>query len=294
MTSENRRKRKVVEGSQVFFEEDITLREDALPAPLLLPPLEPALFDELVLLYRDCFYHLVEEGDGPDRMTLDGLSFPVVPWQEVQAVEKEYLQTHADAVTRARAEFLRSLHPSLVDAAGNAVRTEPARQAASVALDKLRLLAAPEPARPAKALLPLDHLKPATSPSVLIAARPSYERTLFLDGRCYDLLTTAEFFEAWKKGFHPELARDVLNRPTPWPARELADFLLKNAGRANPRALSVVCANLYTRHRPLTLTLDGQDLVIVPRDATSTLLADWLKALAVEIKRQALAQFLTP
>src|SRR5262249_47539993 len=157
------RKRKVVEGSQVVFEEDVTLREDALAAPLPLPPLEPALFDELVLLFRDRFYHAVEQGDGPDRLALGGLSFPLVPWVEVHEVEQEYLRTHADAVARVRSDFLRSLHPSLVDAGGAPVRTGPARQAASVALDKLKLLAAP--ARPGKAPVPHDHLKPATAPS---------------------------------------------------------------------------------------------------------------------------------
>jgi hypothetical protein len=291
MTAENRRKRKVVEGPQVVFEEDVTLREEALAAPLPLPPPEPALFDELVLLFRDCFYHAVEQGDGPDRLALAGLSFPLVPWLEVHEVEKEYLQSHADAVARARSDFLRALHPSLVDAAGAPVRTEPARQAAGVALDRLKLLAAPAPARPGKAPVPHDHLKPATAPSLLLAARPDYDRTLFVDGRGYDLLTTTEFFESWKRGFHPELAKEVLGRPGPWPARELADFLLARGNRANPKALSVVCANLYTRHRPLTLTLDGLELVPVPRGTTAALLGDWLQALALEVKRQALAQF---
>jgi hypothetical protein len=292
MTSENRRKRKVVEGSQVFFEEDITLREDALAAGMPLPPLEPTLFEELVLLYRDCFFHLIEQGDGPDRLGVGGLSFPIVPLHEVQAVERDYLQTYASDVARARAEFLRSLHPSLVDAGGAPVRTESTRQAASVALDKLKLLAAAHPSTPAKGTVAGDHLRPAAAPSVLIAVHSGYERTLFVDGRCYDLLTTTEFFESWKRGFHPDLAREVLNRAGPWPARDLADFLLKNAGRANPRALSAVCANLYTRHRPLTLVLDGLEWVLVPRSGSSTIVGDWQQALALEVKRQALGQIL--
>ncbi len=292
MTADNRRPRKVVSGSQVYFEDDLKLNEAALAAPLALPPLDPAHFDELVLLYRDQLFHLVESGDGPDGMTLCGVSFPAVPLATVREAEERYLQTNTAAVATARAEFLCALHPSLVGAAGEAVRTAPTAHAASAALDKLRLLAAASPGRPAKSPVPAGHVKAPPGPSVLLRSLPGYDRSLLLDGRGYDLLTTREFFESWKRGFHPDLAQQVLERPTPWPAVELADFLLKNGSLANPRALSAACSGLHTRHRPLGFSLDGLDLIPVPRGSTASFLQDWLQALAQDLKRRALADYL--
>jgi hypothetical protein len=290
MTDDKRRKRKVIEGSQVFFEEDVTIREDALKAPLPLPPLDLPLFGELVILFRDQFFHLVEQGNEPDRMTLCGLSFPIVPSTTVQAVEERCRQTPTAAAVQV--EFLRGLHPSFVDAAGAPVRTKSTQLAASLALDKLKLIAAAESTSLRKPLVPIDHIRPPAQVSVLGVAVPGYERLLFLDGRVHDLLTSQEFFASWKRGFHPDIVQQVLERATPWPARELADFLHKNAARANARALSVVCAGLHTRHRPVSIVLDGLDFVPVLQGPTLSFLEDWQRVLAQDLKRRALGQFL--
>jgi hypothetical protein len=283
--------RKVIAGSPVYFEDDVALSSDALSAALPLPPLDAGPFDELVILYRDQLFHLVEEGDSPDRMVLVDCTFPLMPRTSVAGLEDTYRKAHQADLAQMQADFLRSLHPALVDEQGAAIRSGPAPQAAATAVDRLRRQGSLETARPPRAPVPVNRIKAPSPPSALSRLLPEYDRMLFLDGRAYLLHTTLEFFDQWKRGFHPEVVQLVQARGTPWPARELYDFLKQYKNRANPRTLAVVRGSLRTRHRPCTLTLDGVDLLPIPQGRTTAFLEDWRRALMYDLKQRALEQF---
>jgi hypothetical protein len=291
MSADKSRSRKVIAGSPVYFEDDLTLSSDAVSAALPLPPLDAGPFDELVILYRDQLFHLVEEGDSVDLMVLVDCTFPLVPRTSVVELEAAYHQAHQAGLGQMQAAFLRSLHPALVNEQGAAIRSGPAPQAAATALDHLRRLGPLETPRPPRAPVPVNRIKAPAPPSALSRLLPEYDRMLFLDGRAYLLHTTLEFFDHWKRGFHPEVVQLVQARSTPWPARELYDFLKQHKNRANPRTLAVVRGSLRTRHRPCTLTLDGLDLLPIPQGRTAAFLEDWRRAMMYDLKCRALEQY---
>src|SRR5262249_25129103 len=156
-----------------------------------------------------------------------------VPLTSVTTLEDAYRQAHQADLARMQSDFLRSLHPALVDERGAPVTAGPAPQAAATALDRLKRLRPLDSPRPPRAAVPVNRIKAPAAPSVLSRLLPEYDRMLLLDGRAYLLQTTLEFFDHWKRGFHPEVVQLVHARGTPWPARELYDFLKQHKNRAN-------------------------------------------------------------
>jgi hypothetical protein len=288
------RRRKVVPGTRAIFKEDLKIEDALLQAELALPGLAIPPFEEFTILHRDRFWRLAEKHPAEDRVELAGLAFDIVERSTVGAVEEEVLRARACDVERARREFLKALRPEFLDAAGSPARTEFNREVARAALEKIEAAfrkSAGDAAHPQEAAGG-ERVRLPSPPSQLASLLPGHDRLLFLDGRRYDLLTPAEFFERWKKGFHPAVVEDVLKPGRAWTAQMLADFLAKKADRASPKALSVVRSRLHRRHGPLRVALDGADFVPEERGRAADFLADWARALSHAVKRSALQPFL--
>jgi len=279
------RRRKVVPGSEVFFREDIRLNDDALRVELLLPPIPS--FGELTILYRDKLWHLTENPPSADSMSLLRESFAVSEIGSVRAWEERYFHDHQAKFAEVQKAFLKTLAPSLIDGAGNPVQNGYHHHLAATALERLDYLL-----RATAGSLAQPKHGPIGATSTLLTAYPAYDRSLFLDGRRYEILTVREFFELWRRGFRPSLVEKVLDDPRPWRAKELSDFLQKHAEEANPNALSVVRRRLHNRWRPMNLFLDGHDWVPEPRGTAASFERDWTRLLGYELRRRALEGFL--
>lgn len=280
------RKRRVVPGTRVYFKDDIRIDDGALRMDLPLPP-NPALpFDELTILMGDRLLRLQECPPAQDSLTICGLTFAVTEYVPVRAVEEQYLR--AGGVAQAQALYLRRLLPSLLDANGEPARNGFHHHFAALAIERLE-----ESMRDAAVPMAQPKAPPLSGPrSHLAAVLPGYDRSLFLDGKRYDLLTVREFFERWRNGFHTDLAAQVLDEKKEWSARELSRFLAKRSRQANPRALSVVRSRLHTRQEPLHLRLGGRDFVPEYRGTAAPFAVDWMRVLATAVKLEALKRYL--
>lgn len=279
------RKRRVVPGTRVYFKDDIRIDDEALRMDLGLPPIPILPFDELTILMGDRLLHLEESAPVQDSLTLCGLTFAVVERGAVRAIEEQYLRS--GAVAQAQVLYLRRLLPSLVDAKGEPARNGYHHHFATLAIERLE-----ETMRDAAA--PLARSRSALPPeprSHLAAVLPGYDRSLFLDGKRYDLLTVREFFEKWRVGFHLDLVAQVLDDKKAWGAKELSQFLAKRSKQANPRSLSVVRSRLHTRQEPLHLSLGGRDFVPEYRGTAAPFAVDWMRVLTTAVKREALKRY---
>jgi len=242
--------RKVVEGDDMFFKDDIQIIDVEIAAPLSMPSNLPIFSrDELQIFYDGHIYVAVKERTPDALIKVYTETFGLKEIESPKEQEDEYFSGNSTLIDKLKADFIeRAVNGiSLLD--DGSLKGTLGPQISSELIEKITQEYA--------SLTPSGTSTKFNDGSVFNSYMKDCEQMLVLDGKAYKLITIPEYISKFQKSFEKSFYKKVQSMCCSAAPEEVYQLLTDNSHFVHRKVLPMVRNKIWHSNRSSKLLLDG-------------------------------------
>lgn len=271
--------KKVVQGGELLFKEDIKIDEEVVRMQLSIPSKIPIFSaDEMQVFYNGHIFTLTKNSSKDAMIKVYTIEYGLNEEKSPKLQEDEYFKTNTTEVSKVKEEFLKKAVIGMPDSCSDKSLE---KQACSTLVEKINhaydLTEHPHKAPPGKGLIPKLY-----DDSIFNTYVGDFERAVLLDGKVYRLETIQEYLSMFQKAIEPKFYKELEKKSALMTPEEVFKELTDNRHKVHPWGFPFIRNKIWYNEKSFKIFLDG--IYWIPKFVNTSKNAEERYRSAIEMK----------
>lgn len=271
--------KKVVQGGELLFKEDIIIDEEVVCMQLSIPLKIPIFSaDEMQVFYNGHIFTLTKNSSKEAMIKVYTIEYGLNEEKSPKLQEDEYFKTNMAEVSKVKEEFLKKVVIGMPDSCSDKSLE---KQACSTLVEKINhaydIAEHPYKAPPGKGLIPKLY-----DDSIFNTYVGDFERAVLLDGKVYRLETIQEYLSMFQKAIEPKLYKELEKKSALMTPEEVFKELTDNRHKVHPWGFPFIRNKIWYNNKSFKIFLDG--IYWIPKFVNTSKNAEERYRSAIEMK----------
>ncbi|MBM3199857.1 hypothetical protein FJZ53_02880 [Candidatus Woesearchaeota archaeon] len=271
--------KKVVQGGELLFKEDIIIDEEAVRMQLTIPSRIPIFsIDEMQVFYNSHVFTLTKNSSKDAMIKVYTTEYGLNEEKSPKLQEDEYFKANTAEVNKLKEEFIKKAVIGMPD---NCYDKSLEKQACLTLVEKINhaydIAEHSYKAPPSKGLVPK-----LSDDSIFNTYIGDFERAMLLDGKVYRLETIQEYLSMFQKAIEPKFYKELEKKSVLMTPEEAFKELTDNRHKIHPWGFPFIRNKIWYNEKSFKIFLDG--IYWIPKFASTSKNAEEKYRNAIERK----------
>lgn len=271
--------KKVVQGGELLFKEDIIIDEEAIRMQLSIPSKIPIFSaDEMQVFYNGHVFTVTKNSSKEAMIKIYTIEYGLNEAKSPKLQEDEYFKTNTTEVSKIKEDFFKKAVIGMPDACSDKSLE---KHACSTLIEKINhaydIAECSYKAPPGKGII-----SKLCDDSIFNTYTGNFERAMLLDGKVYRLETIQEYLSMFQKAIEPKFYKELEKKSALMTPEEVFKELTDNRDKVHPWGFPFLRNKIWYNDKSFKIFLDG--IYWIPKFVSTSKNAEERYKNAIEMK----------